>query len=150
MNHIKRIQLAEHFLMKGFTCSEAVVMAFADTVGLRRDMASKISCAFAGGMAQGKTCGAVSGAVMVIGLTYGSGLVRDGYAKDHCFQLTQEFSARFRRIRHTLECHDILKMNHIDPHNPDDIKRLRERTLCADIVRDSVRVLLGIIKEEEG
>ena len=141
-------QTAVDLLLDGYMCSESVVMAFAEIMGLNRDTAAKISCAFAGGMAQGKTCGAVSGAVRVIGLAYGSGLVRDPYSKDRCFQLTQEFSSRFRRIRQTLECHDILRMNHINPADPDEMRTLREKPLCADIVKESVTLLLGIMDEE--
>lgn len=148
MNHEHLVQAAVHLLKDGYMCSESIVMAFAEIMGIERDTAAKISCAFAGGMSQGRTCGAVSGAVMVIGLAYGSGLVRDPYAKDRCFQLTQEFSARFKHIRHTLECHDILRMNHIDPENPNEMRTLREKTLCADIVKESMTLLLGIMNEE--
>ena len=55
-----------------FTCSSAVFSAFSDELGLDRDTAKKIACGFGAGISKtGNICGAVSGAIMVIGLKYG-------------------------------------------------------------------------------
>lgn len=64
---------------RGYMCSESIVMAFVEEFGLDLEIAAKIFGGFAGGMAQGKTCGAVTGAIMVIRLKYGAGLIRDQY-----------------------------------------------------------------------
>ncbi len=57
---------------EGFSCSQAVVSSFAGDLGLGNDTAYKIPCGFGAGIARtGNTCGAVAGAVMVIGLKYG-------------------------------------------------------------------------------
>lgn len=79
-------EYAVHLGKQGYTCSESVVMAFADRIGLAPETAARIACGFAGGMAQGKTCGAVTGAIMVIGMKYGAGPGRAAYARDLCFQ----------------------------------------------------------------
>ena len=57
---------------EGFTCSQAVLSVFADDFGLDRDLALRISQGFGAGIAYtDDICGALSGAVMVIGLRYG-------------------------------------------------------------------------------
>ncbi|HYC20977.1 MAG TPA: C-GCAxxG-C-C family protein [Candidatus Bathyarchaeia archaeon] len=56
----------------GFSCSQAVLSAFAQHFGLERDTALRISQGFGAGIAYtDDICGAVSGAIMVIGLRYG-------------------------------------------------------------------------------
>jgi C_GCAxxG_C_C family probable redox protein len=134
--------------MEGYTCSESVVMAFAEQVGLSPETAARIAGRFAGGMAQGKTCGAVTGAIMVIGMKYGEGRRRDPYHRDLCYQMTQEFSHRFINIRKSLECSDILMMNGIDPKNPEEMKALREKKLCGRIISDAAGILEALMEEE--
>lgn len=58
----------------GFTCSAAVFSAFSKDLGLDEETARKIACGFGAGISRtGNICGAVSGAILVIGLRYGKG-----------------------------------------------------------------------------
>ena len=53
----------------GFNCSQSVLTAFCNEFGLHDEPAFRIACGFGGGMGRmAKTCGAVTGAFMVIGL----------------------------------------------------------------------------------
>ncbi|MCP4021779.1 MAG: C_GCAxxG_C_C family protein [Desulfobacteraceae bacterium] len=144
-----KVKKAIDLSMKGYMCSESIVMAFADEFDLDPEIATRISGGFAGGMAQGKTCGAVCGAIMIIGLKYGAGLVRNQYAKDRCFQITQEFSHRFIKRRKTLECGQILAMNNINPTDPEEMKHLREKKLCDKIIKDAAQILEDILLNED-
>ena len=59
-----RAKRAVKVFKEGFSCSQAVLEAFSETMGLDRDTALKISQSFGGGMAHmGETCGAVTGAL---------------------------------------------------------------------------------------
>ena len=50
----------------GYNCAQAVFMTFAEPLGLDRETAAKLTSGFGGGMHIGSTCGAVTGAFMVI------------------------------------------------------------------------------------
>ena len=53
----------------GYSCSQAVVSAYAEQFGLDHDTALRIAGGFGGGMGRrGEVCGALTGAFMVIGL----------------------------------------------------------------------------------
>ncbi len=82
---------------KGFNCSQAVLSAFAEEFGLDPIMAYRVAAAFGGGMGHmGETCGAVTGAFMVIGLKYGM-TVADGSQSHHdAFHQVREFSKKFK------------------------------------------------------
>ncbi len=144
----KKAGEAVDLMLKGYMCSESILMAFAREFGLDLEIAAKITGGLAGGMAQGKTCGAVTGAIMVIGLKYGAGLIRDPYSKDRCFQMTQEFSHRFKTRRKSLECRDILSMHNINQKDPEEMKNLREKKICDKIVADSAEILEELFLEE--
>lgn len=148
MTIFNKSDLAVDYLQRGYMCSESIVLAFADDFKFCRETAAKISGGFGGGMAQGKICGAVTGAVMVIGLKYGAGFKRCQYSKELCFFVTQEFSHRFISRRKTLECNEILLMNNVDFKNPDEMIKLREKKICINVVKDAVEILEELLSEE--
>ena len=62
---------AEEYFNNNFNCSQAVFTTFATETGLDEELALKIATQFGGGARKGEMCGAVSGALMVLGLKYG-------------------------------------------------------------------------------
>jgi len=68
---------------EGFSCSQALLSIYGTQLGLNREMALKVSGAFGGGMGRmGETCGAVTGAFMIIGLKYGKTRIKDEQTKE--------------------------------------------------------------------
>ena len=60
--------LAVETFRDGINCTQAILSAWGSRHGLDRDTAMKLGGAFGSGMNMGETCGAVTGALMVIGL----------------------------------------------------------------------------------
>ena len=54
-----------------FNCAQTVFSLFAKDLGMDETTALKVSSAFGGGMACAETCGAVTGAYMVLGMKHG-------------------------------------------------------------------------------
>jgi C_GCAxxG_C_C family probable redox protein len=54
-----------------FNCAQTVFSLFSQELGIDEKTALKIASGFGGGMACAETCGAVTGAYMVIGLKHG-------------------------------------------------------------------------------
>ena len=52
-------------------CSQSVLAAFAEECGITEEQALKLGSCFGGGMRKGEVCGAVTGALMALGLLYG-------------------------------------------------------------------------------
>ena len=60
----------------GFRCSQAILSTYGLQFGLDQELALKLASPFGGGMGSlGNTCGAVTGAILVIGLKYGNSKV---------------------------------------------------------------------------
>ena len=131
----------------GFSCSQAVCLAFADDFGIDRETALKLSCALGGGMAHSdNTCGAVTGALMVIGMKYGRTRLDDLPAKEKTYEVTNAFMTEFLRRNRSLNCTDLIGYNLSDPNA---LALARERKLfhtkCAKFVRDAGEILEKIL-----
>lgn len=50
-----------------YNCAQAVLMPFAEDMGLTREQAKNVAANFGGGMGCGSVCGAVTGALMALG-----------------------------------------------------------------------------------
>ena len=60
----------------GYNCAQSVLSVFAEDLGMSKDACLKLASPFGSGIAyMQETCGAVSGALMAIGLKYGRGKV---------------------------------------------------------------------------
>jgi len=127
----------------GYSCSQAVCTAFAEDFGIDRATALRLSCGFGGGMAHtGNTCGAITGALMVIGMKYGRTEVGDLAAKEKTYTLANAFITEFLRREHATGCTDLIGLDLSDPKN---IITAREnglfRSKCMRYVRDAAEIL---------
>lgn len=132
---------------EAFSCSQAVFAAFAPEMGLDRETALKAAGAFGGGMGRmGDTCGAVTGAFMLIGLKYGQTKAGDGNAKDRTYQLVREFVERFKERNRSIVCRELLGV-HIG--TPEGSQAFKEKGLknavCMKVVRDAAEIIGEIL-----
>lgn len=131
----------------GFSCSQAVCFAFAGDFNIDREVALKLSCALGGGMAHsGNTCGAVTGALLVIGMKYGRTRLDDLVAKEKTYEVSNAFITEFQRRNHSLNCTDLIGHNLSDPKA---LALARERKLfhtkCAKFVQDAGEILETVL-----
>lgn len=102
------ISKARSLFADGHTCSQAVLTAFASRYNLPEELALKMSCSFGGGMGrQGMTCGAITGAMMVLGLHAGRVDLADDVSRERNDALVQEFFARFKDKFKTFDCNEL-------------------------------------------
>ncbi len=138
---------AEKLFRDGFNCSQAVFSVFAGGMNIQVETAMKVACAFGGGMRLGNTCGAVTGALMVIGLKYGKSKVDDNEARDKTYAHAKEFQAAFSNARGSIMCRDLLGY---DLSTPEGYELAKENLafikICPGLVRDAVDILEKIIK----
>ena len=128
---------------EGFTCGQALLSAFGEELGLNRELALKIACAFGGGMAcMGETCGAVTGAFMVIGLKHGRTIVGDRPAKNKTYTLTRSFRKAFEARNGSIVCRELLN---VDISTPEGMTLAEEKKLfkrhCPNFVKDAAEIL---------
>ncbi len=140
-------QTAVGLFESGFSCSQAVFAAFSEALGLERTIALKISQPFGGGIAgTGSTCGAVTGALLVIGLKHGRCRPEDLASKEKTYELVREFIKRFRERHGSATCRELLG---VDLSTPEGHEEARRRGLfagrCPLFVAEAVEILEAIL-----
>ena len=94
---------------KGFLCAPAVLSTYSEQLGLEKAAALKIACGFGGVIGRmGRTCGAVTGAVMVIGLKHGQVNLADEESRQRTHKLAKEFIDRFTTLHGSIECRELI------------------------------------------
>ena len=94
---------------RGFNCSQSVLAAYAEQFGLTEELALKVAGGFGGGMGRmADTCGAVTGAIMVIGLKFASTTPGDMQGKENAYAVVREFVHRFKGRNVTVLCRELL------------------------------------------
>ena len=92
------------------------------------------------------TCGAVSGAFMVIGLRYGMGINSDREARDKTYEVVREFTNRFQKIHGSINCKELLgcdisTLEGREYYNQNDFFEKK----CLEYVKDSAKILEEIL-----
>ena len=131
----------------GFNCSQSVLTAFCSELGLSDEAAFRIACGFGGGMGRmAETCGAVTGAFMVIGLKYGQTRNDDKAAKEKTYTLVKTFADTFTKEHGSIRCSELLSC---DINTPKGVKRANEKnlfkTLCPKYVESAIKILGKIV-----
>ena len=132
---------------KGFFCAPAVLSTYSEQLGLEKALALKIACGFGGGIGRmGRTCGAVTGAAMVIGLKHGQVDLADEESRQRTHTLVKEFVDRFTALHGSIECRELIGY---DLSNSGELELARESEVfsykCPDFVYDSARILEDIL-----
>ena len=142
---------AKELFMQGYNCSQAVVGAFCEDLGLDFETAMKLSSSFGGGMGRlREVCGAVSGAFMVAGLKYGYADPRDKTAKTEHYKLIQDMAAKFKEENGSIICRELLNLQTNQPDSPKPEARTTEyykKRPCAELVGDAAEILAQYFSE---
>jgi len=103
------VDTAVSLFAQGFSCSQSLLLAFAPRFGLDPNIAARIASPFGGGIArQGHVCGAVTGALMVVGLHAGHATADDREAKEAAYEKMRTLMARFAQAHGTTECRALI------------------------------------------
>ena len=132
---------------EGSTCSQAILSTWGGEFGLERETALRAASAFGGGMAGlGEVCGAVTGALIVIGLKHGQTEAKDKETKQKNYALVRDFTGRFRARNGSLSCRELLGC---DLSTAEGMETARSRGLfterCPRFVRDAAEILEEIL-----
>ncbi len=99
---------AQKLFDEGHACSQSMLAAFAHRYNMPQELALKLSSSFGGGMGhQGMICGAVTGALMVLGLDSGRVHQDDDVSREKNDILVQKFFSRFLEKHNTLICNEL-------------------------------------------
>lgn len=132
---------------KGFNCSQAVLSVFCEELGLDSRTAARIASGFGGGIGHmAETCGAVTGAVMVISLKKGMTIPDHPFKSNQLVYATIDpFIKEFIKRNKSVKCRDLLGC---DISDNETLLKAREnglfQTICPKLVSDAVEIIEGL------
>ncbi|MDX9860014.1 MAG: C-GCAxxG-C-C family protein [Rhodospirillales bacterium] len=140
----KRVERAVELFEPGkCSCSQAVTVAFASAVGFDETAAMNAARGFGGGIAMhGLTCGAVTGAVMTLGIRAAQLANDEKEAKTKAYEMVRRFTERFKERHGTIECKGLIGVD----LSTEEGRKLNSdmkitRRICPDIVRSAAEIV---------
>lgn len=112
MDHANK---AKDLYEQGFYCSQAVLAAFADELGLTEKQALQVGSCFGGGMCKGEVCGACTGALMVLGMKYGRYIADDWDSQAKANEIAVSFLEQFSKENGSYLCSELLNCDMAAP-----------------------------------
>ena len=130
---------AGQYFKDGFNCSEAVLRATADTLGIPvNEQSLRMTTGFGGGFGHaGCACGALTASIMSLGLLRGRSEATESRAE--AYALSKEFHDRFREKFGATCCRAL---------NPHEFETREQLVNCVKITGNTAKLLMEFIEEK--
>lgn len=142
------IEQTLRLLGEGLNCSQAILTVFGEPHGVGPAMARCLGRPWGGGMGhQALTCGAVTGAVLALGLARDD--ADEERARRDSYDAVGDLIRRFEERHGSSLCRDLLGE---DMSTDEGRRRIRERRLteqiCPGLVRSAAEILADLVPRE--
>jgi C_GCAxxG_C_C family probable redox protein len=132
----------------GCNCSQAVLSVFAREYGLDEMTILKIASGFGGGIGHmGQTCGAVTGAVIAIGLKSGMSLEKTHESNQKTYDIIGRMVDEFKKRNGTVICQELFG---VDFNDAEAYRKARKEgrfySVCPKFISDAVQIVEDIYK----
>jgi C_GCAxxG_C_C family probable redox protein len=132
---VSAVKKADELFHSGWNCAESVFAAIHSQVG-EGEAPVQLLTALGGGMGCKRTCGALSGAAVALGLVYGRTSPDEG-AKKIASAKARDLCKAFREKHHSMDCWELTS-------GYEDADRKRH---CTELVGTAVELVCELIAE---
>ena len=144
-----REKMAMEFFDQGYNCAQGVLLMQTKRLALDEKVAAGIAAAFGGGINRtGNVCGAVTGALMALGLEFGNKGPGEKAAKERAFVKADQFVRLFQDACGSIVCRDLLG---VDLSQPGVLEKAREdklfQTKCPRFVSTAAAIVESMPKD---
>lgn len=137
-------ECAAKLFKEGYNCSQAVMGAYCEELGMNMETALKLASSFGGGMGRlREVCGAVSAMFMVAGLKCGYADPKDRVMKQKHYELIQMLSQRFKEENSSIICRELLGLDirHDRPEPDARTEEYYKKRPCIELVKCAAEIL---------
>ena len=143
---MERSKHAKSLFLSGYNCAQAVLLSFAQDLHYSQELAQKLAAGFGGGMGKTQhTCGAVTGAIMVLGIMNGERVNNNEDLKTNSYQSVKELMGAFTDAYGTTECSELTGC---DLNTPEGSAKFQEEEImervCAGCVEKAVEIVESV------
>ena len=143
-------ELAGEYFKAGYNCAQSVLAPFGPDNGVSKPNCMMMASAFGGGYAgSGHICGAITGALMVIGLHLGDELDKKPAYRSVAVEISKEFISKFKDKYGCEDCKDLLGIDVSTPEGHNLLKAdPKYRVKCTGIVEEAVKLLEKVLENK--
>lgn len=150
-----RAERASGYFKQGYGCAQAVLLSFADVIGMEEATLARLGSSFGGGMGRlREVCGAVSGAFAVLGFVCGYDDPTDKEGKSRHYAMIREFADRFKEKAGvpSIVCRELLGGAGLDNRAGGEAEARTpayyQKRPCGELVEISAFVLAEMLAEQ--
>ncbi len=138
----EKITESKELFINKYNCGQTVLAVFSEENGLDKNIALSMACGLGSGLRVGDICGAVSGAVLVIGLKCGNISANNNIDRGYTYQKVEEFIAKFKNKHGSVICRELLPEDKRPTQNDDRKTALiKYKNACTCYVEDAISIL---------
>jgi C_GCAxxG_C_C family probable redox protein len=101
---------AKSLFEEGYYCAQSILYKYGKDYFAENKLALKLASGFGAGVSyRGEMCGAVSGALMVLGLRYGYSELSADTSGEIIFRISNEFMDTFEKLNGSIICKHLLQ-----------------------------------------
>jgi C_GCAxxG_C_C family probable redox protein len=145
MNKVNENISAKQYFSSGYYCAESVLLALSKKMGIESDLLLKMATPFCSGVSRTNgICGAVSGALMAIGLKYGRTSNRDSV--EDSYKYAQEFIKLFNEKHGSTNCFELTGCDFTSTEGHEKFNNENKEEGCLNFVKDAEEIAWELIK----
>jgi len=130
----------------GFYCAESVLMAIAEAYRIESDLIPKIATGFCSGISRTcGQCGAVSGAIMGLGLMFGRSTPNASVERN--YEMVQRFLEMFKKKFGTTNCYELIECDLTTDEGQDKFEKNNLIKNCTEYTEEATRMAMKLIEE---
>ena len=141
MTHAEK---AKAYFEQGYNCAQAVTLAFAEKMGVEKEMAAKMASSFGGGLGRlREVCGCVSGMALAAGALYGYSEPEAKEEKADHYALIQKLANEFKERNGSIICRELLAgiNNDTNPVPEERTESYYKKRPCAELAYVAAQIL---------
>jgi C_GCAxxG_C_C family probable redox protein len=143
------MESATELFSNGFNCAQSVFIPFAKQKGLDQITAAQVASAFGAGMGRSQNvCGAVTGALLALGLHHGYSVPTNSKAKEETYQLALDLQAKFIAEHGTISCRELLGIDLQTPEGRDAFQSKQlHKNVCTNCVASATQIVQELLEQ---
>ncbi|MCT4624393.1 MAG: C-GCAxxG-C-C family protein [Schleiferiaceae bacterium] len=140
---------AIHSFYNGMNCAQSVLTAYAGHLKFDPAMALSVASGFGGGIGKmQKTCGAVSGSFMVLGMFNSNKFKENIDARNATNKMIQQFTLDFTALHGSLDCRTLLNCDFTTEEGEKMFQdKDMKKNICSRCIADSIQLIDNLTKE---
>jgi len=142
------VDLAASKAEEGWLCSEAVLQALAEALNVSSELIPRVATGFAAGIGRsGEVCGAVSGAILGLGLKHGRNELKETPTGRRPHWYATELIQTIKKKHGTVTCAGVLGLDLRDPGDLETYYGLDHwNTTCRELIKETTALAWELLQ----